>query len=427
MLWDVNCCDGYDDEIADLNFIRSVALQNSEDDEILEEQILPHILTNFLKRNSSLFRKRWDSDYLRSLAVNEGSFLAEYRVDPGGFDILHDILENSIQRNDRYSAIAMGTAGSAAITTASRLGAALIMLGGGRRIEAMRTHGISMSTTYDNFDRVIKAINSHPALSIDCDMTPDGMRARADGFKDRSTHGLFQYCTGAIDGLAIHIRAPSRLEVMNQSRFFSGNKKKYCMNMQGVCDANCRFIAVTCKHVGSTNDAVAYNQGSLKELCESHQYPYHWNGDNAYTLSECMMIPFPGSNLSVTNPSREWFNFWHSQVRITIERAFGIFVQRFGIFWQALKYDLNKSMEIVHACCRLHNFCINRNLPVISSHHVPLDVAAVNVGGTLIDNTWRTNVTPTDSWGTVNTGSTLRDEIVDVVGRNNYAHDRNYR
>ena len=83
-------------------------------------------------------------------------------------------------------------------------------------------------------------------------------------------------------------------------------------------------------------------------------------------------------------------------------------------------------MEIVHACCRLHNFCINRNLPVISSHHVPLDVAAVNIGGTLIDNTWRTNISPTDSWGSVNTGSTLRDEIVGVVGRNNYAHDRNY-
>ena len=216
---------GYDDEIEDLNFVRSIALQNSEDDELLEEHLLPYILTNFLKWNCSLFRKRWDSQYLRSLAVNEGSFLAEYRVDPGGFDILHDILESSIQRDDRYSAIAMGTSGSAVITTASRLGAALIMLGGGRRIEAMRTHGLSMSTTYDNFDRVIKAINSHPALSIDCDMSLDGLRARANGFRDRSTHDLFQYCTGAIDGLAIHIRAPSRLVVMNQSRLFSGNRR----------------------------------------------------------------------------------------------------------------------------------------------------------------------------------------------------------
>ena len=183
---------------------------------------------------------------------------------------------------------------------------------------------------------------------------------------------------------------------------------------------------MTCKHVGSTNDAVAYNQGSLKPLCESHEYPYHWNGDNAYTLSESMMIPFPGTNLAASHPSRECFNFWHSQVRITIERAFGIFVQRFGIFWQALKFDLNKSIEIVHACCRLHNFCINRNLPVISTHHVPPNVAAVDVNGTLVDPYWQEDLTPSEQWGSVSTGSTLRDNLVDVVGRNNYAHERNY-
>jgi hypothetical protein len=115
------------------------------------------------------------------------------------------------------------------------------MLGGGRGIEAMRTHGLSMSTTYDNFNRVIKAINSHPALSIN--MSPDGCRTRADGFTERSTHDLFRYCTGAIDGLAVHIRAPSRDSVLNKSRFFSDNKKKYCMNMQGVCDAHCNVQA----------------------------------------------------------------------------------------------------------------------------------------------------------------------------------------
>ena len=81
------------------------------------------------------------------------------------------------------------------------------------------------------------------------------------------------------------------------------------MNMQGVCDAQCRFLAVTCKHVGSTNDAVAYVQGSLKELCESQQFPYHWNGDDAYTLSESMMIPFTGTNLSVSHPCKEMVQF----------------------------------------------------------------------------------------------------------------------
>ena len=52
-----------------------------------------------------MFRKRWDSEYLRNLAENEGSFLAEYRVDPGGFDLLHEILESSIQRDEKLCGV----------------------------------------------------------------------------------------------------------------------------------------------------------------------------------------------------------------------------------------------------------------------------------------------------------------------------------
>ena len=59
------------------------------------------------ERASPLFRKRWDSIYLRDLAANEGSFVAEYRVDPRGFEILTELLESSISRDEKYSRRAM--------------------------------------------------------------------------------------------------------------------------------------------------------------------------------------------------------------------------------------------------------------------------------------------------------------------------------
>jgi DDE superfamily endonuclease len=398
-------CGTDDDDLDDLMYMRDLAQAHDDDD--AESVLFISSLLRSHHRSSSLFRKRWDCEYLRGLARDEGSFLAEYRVDPRGFDILHEILDASISRDEKYSAIAMSKNGSSHIKSASRLGATLIMLGGGRRLESMRTHGLSMSTTYDNFHRVIRAINSHPALEIRCDNSESGLQSRGEGFMERSSYDIFQYCTGAIDGLAIHIRCPSRLEVVNQARFYSSNKKKYYLNMQGVCDSQCRFIAVTCKHVGSTNDAVAFSQCSLKALCEEQIYPYHWNGDNAYTSSESMMVPYPGTNLSVTHPTREWFNFWHSQVRITIERSFGKFVQHWGIFWQPLKFNLQNCTEIVHACCRLHNFCINLNLPILSSHHNTDPVALTDDNGRLADDTWRLNAQPTDDWSNINTSSTL--------------------
>ena len=98
-----------------------------------------------MSRNLSLHRQRWQSDYLLNRASNEGSFVAEYRVDPRGFDELIEMLTPSLQVNQKFANIAMAKTNSKPITVASRVGAALIMLGGGRRIEAMRTHGISES------------------------------------------------------------------------------------------------------------------------------------------------------------------------------------------------------------------------------------------------------------------------------------------
>jgi hypothetical protein len=97
---------------------------------------------------------------------------------------------------------------------------------------------------------------------------------------------------------------------------FSGsNKKKFCLNMQGVCDSDCRFIAVTCKHVGSTNDIVAFTESNLKTLCNAQLSPFHWNGDPAYTNTERLMAPYEGILIGT---NQESFNFYHSQVRITI-------------------------------------------------------------------------------------------------------------
>ena len=91
--------------------------------------------------------------------------------------------------------------------------------------------------------------------------------------------------------------------------------------------AFCNFNAITINHVGSTNDANAFDESILKELCSALPYPFHWNGDAAYTVTEQMMFPFAGLHLHLTDPPKEWFNFWHSQLRIIIERTFGIFIE----------------------------------------------------------------------------------------------------
>ena len=160
-----------------------------EEDEFLYNFIVAYPLYRY----PSLFRKRWDCQYLLELANKENSFIAEYRLNNKCFDILHNLLQPMLEVDQRMASISMARTKSQPISTASRLGAALIMLGGGRRIEAMRTHGMARTTVYNNFRTVIRAINSHPSLTIKCDNSLTALVGRAKGFEMRSEHSLISY------------------------------------------------------------------------------------------------------------------------------------------------------------------------------------------------------------------------------------------
>ena len=50
------------------------------------------------------------------------------------------------------------------------------------------------------------------------------------------------------------------------------------------------------------------------------------------------------------------FNFYHSSVRITVERAFGKINLRWVIFWKHLMFNLDNICLTIEGSIRLHNF-----------------------------------------------------------------------
>jgi DDE superfamily endonuclease len=82
-------------------------------------------------------------------------------------------------------------------------------------------------------------------------------------------------------------------------------------------------------------------------------------GDNAYINTLYMVTPFK----AVSKGAKDAFNFYHSQVRINIECAFGMLVHRWGILRKAMPMNitLTKTSALVIALCKLHNFCIDEN------------------------------------------------------------------
>lgn len=233
----------------------------------------------------------------------------------------------------------------------------------------------------------------------------------------KSTYDLFECCCGAIDGLVIKVEV-RRDDTPMVTGFFSGSKHCYCVNFQGVCDANRRFIGFSCKFTGSTNDVDAFEHCNLFEWNCMLPWPLHWNADWAYGNSETLMTPVPGVNLHLNYPEADSWNYWQSQLRIIIECTFGMFIQRWEIFWTPLQFKLQNCLAIINCCMRLHNFCVETRLPILYDAKLlrsPPEHVLVDRNGRLINDIWREGISASDLWKSRNTGNVLREQLIKVV------------
>jgi len=108
----------------------------------------------------------------------------------------------------------------------------------------------------------------------------------------------------------------------------------------------------------SSHDNTSYISTQLSKDIKNGLLPnmYHVVLDEAYPCTEQEMSPWKGRNLSV---EKDAFNYYLSLCRQVIERAFGILVQRWGIFWRPLRLSMNHRGVVIRTACKLHNICID--------------------------------------------------------------------
>ena len=111
-------------------------------------------------------------------------------------------------------------------------------------------------------------------------------------------------------------------------QFHCARKDKFGMNLMAGFDHKCGFRLADIHHPGLTSDYLAFAISDLGVELELNNIDiikpgYTMVGDNAWVPMPWMATPIPGHCLTGTDDA---YNFFYSQVRITIERAFGIFV-----------------------------------------------------------------------------------------------------
>ena len=237
-------------------------------------------------------------------------------------------------------------------------------LSGGSWFDIRDVVGISKSSFCHCCHRCIQAINQCEALSFKFPETPVEVAKAAAGFRKISSHGVMEGCVGAMDGLLVKIRTPKSKEVAHVKSFHSGHCKHCGINVQAICDANCRFSAVSAAAPGGTNDCAAIKETTLPEKINSLPLTAFIVGDNAHTCTEHLLTPFKGTNKN--DHSKDCFNCHLSQCRIGIECAFGRLVGKWCIFRRPLQTSLDNAVRITCCASGLHNCCIDNGdvLPV---------------------------------------------------------------
>ena len=142
--------------------------------------------------------------------------------------------------------------------------------------------------------------------------------------------------------------------------------------MQGVADANCKFITIDVGAAGKQSDGGVYRNSDLYICLETNAFnvptsvslpgtnikaPYVILGDEAYPLLPYLMRPFPRASL---DNSKKIFNYRLSRARRCVECAFGIASQKFRILQKSVETKTSNAVLIIKAVCVLHNTLIDK-------------------------------------------------------------------
>jgi hypothetical protein len=196
--------------------------------------------------------------------------------------------------------------------------------------------------------------------------TAGGLSSLRAGFRGISYCGVMDGCVGALDGYLMRITAPSHTECGNVTAYFSGHYCTYGVNIQAMCDADCRVTFFSLAAPGKTNDNVAIKKTSLPAWLESLPPGYFIAADCAYSLTEHLVTPYSGPQRFLERNDN--FNFFLSLLCIRIKMAFGLLVTMWRILHTPINVKFSNLRKLVSGIIRLHNYCINNHeeKPLIS-------------------------------------------------------------
>lgn len=301
-------------------------------------------------------RLNWQEHVRRELHTR--TFDTKYHMTLSSFNQLVDTLRPSITLD--FVKSMNSTMGNTPIYPELIVGMGLRYLGGEAVKSIEDIFGVDHRSIPRLIDIFFDAVMINKELAIRLPSSIDQLQQLSNQFDEISTADhLFNGCVGAIDGYLCFTIQPIDPDIQNKRDYYSGHYQTFGLNIQAICDDKLHFLYFAVAAPGMTNDARAILKCvKLSRWIKSLEHtPYFLIGDNAYVLSDQLLIPFSGSNMT---ENQRTYNYFLSQLRIRIEMAFGRLTTKWRILRRKLENGTRRNSRICQVCAILHNYVINK-------------------------------------------------------------------
>ncbi|XP_062610167.1 uncharacterized protein LOC134271947 [Saccostrea cucullata] len=211
--------------------------------------------------------------------------------------------------------------------------------------------GTSESTALYSIHNLITFISDYLLDAVILWPTPTEIQEIKDMYFDLKG---FPGIVGFIDGTHISIKRPS-----DRGFDYYNRKDFYSIVLQAVVREDLRFIDIFVGFPGKVHDARVLRHSKLFEngpvLCGDG----HLLSDSAYPNLSWLLTPFRDNGHLTEVQTR--YNYIHSSIRSTVERAFGLLKGRFTRLKHLDQNDTKLMVKTIVTGCILHNICILNN------------------------------------------------------------------
>jgi hypothetical protein len=289
---------------------------------------------------------------------HQKSFESKYHMSEDAFFTLLELLRHDISVD--FTKSRNSTQGNDPIYPEIILATGLRFLGGSSHKDLADIFGMSINSVKRVIKMFFNAILTCDALALKLPETTEEYKELADDFCERSCAGDIYYgVIGVLDGWLCNTYCPGK-GTPNPGDFFSGHYQIHGLNVQALCDAHLRFLYLAVAGPGGMNDVRALGKCvDFNRFIAALPKEYFILGDNAYGLSEQILIPFSGAQKQVVE--NDAYNYYLSQLRIRIEQAFGLLTTKWRIFRTKLDGNIQTRSDIINVASRLHNFVLRED------------------------------------------------------------------